>query len=1330
MRYPSHLWDAAAKTTRRTRDHTTGAVLAEEVLASGLTYFEGTWRELPLVATRKAGSKDVTFVDTDGRPVKLFGGGYIKEHTKVRLVGDDGTIEAEGTAKGLAKKDPDDNVLRKSTMPQNRSPVDRAGLRVLVPDPTGVPAAGKPNSTTRRKMLLDGLESFDITAVCAFAVEDKAHDLLEPAHPTLVAHFKAIKTIRNDSWGHAVGGVVDVDRYRKDCGTLQRWAHACATARLLDPEDAERVATAIKQLDQQVYLAEGHVIDLATGALGELSAAGRRAITLTRGQAAEFGKLWAAVQAEGSRLLVQAPSGSGKTVICVKVGAQFLVEAARKFDSAELLRRGLRLPRPAPPPMPAAGMLLLLTHSTFLAEKMAIDLCVDLEVSCPGSWPKRQAITDGVFDVLLDSSADDAVVRVASIDGLVESIGRPADPSFADPYAGPKYNAVVVDEGHVVFSYQPEAHLHGQHHFVDPSKVRDLLEHTLKPGAPVVTFHDENYQLVGRHGSGVLPDAAVRMPYPVGSTPWALPLPIVRNTGAVRDISVPFSKTLSTWQMSRRIISRSHSDRHNDIRDQTHRPQDEELARQSGRQSYHPLLDEGTPGSAGKEVRFVDVAKARYRTVQRDQYQLSGWMTKPAHFAECGPKALLEESADQSQKYALPIITELEQIRRRLTRSADRDGNVGCWAMLVAVLVPGSPSTVATDLLAAVSDALNWSPWGPCLTSDHLPETASPPYSELAGALPATPGYGPTGLYFGPAENFAGLERPLVVVTGMQHPKYLVHRREVEGWQGEMEDPRVYLAVTRCTYELSVVEVEAVQFAPHFNISAAAIGLDGGAAAAEFLGDSMFRPMPSNAMVEGAEPDAEGLRYIRLTVEIDLAKPPRPAELKTAGVLSFKKITQQLWNDSSFKFSQCSAGVWELNLDTAFAEAAAKATKSNVDTVEMLVHSVLGTDVLKHLRSLHLSKNQLPSFTFTLGSLTALTELYLDDNRLTSIPDNIGNLTNLQVLRLMDNELESVPSTIGKLTALTRLGLRNNRLKSLPSEIGDLTALTVLWLADNMLETLPDIGKLAMLSKLTVEGNRLTAESFPGWDAPESKLTAIGFLHVARNGLESIPPAFLQLKGLVSLNLSQNPLASWPAGAITRKEWPNLGRLLLYDCPLVQFRLPRELHALVALGVAVVYRESDRDWSRKIGTVTKFGLVNQKGRRYGFIKPDGWGGSGSKDVYFDLKRVESGIAPQPGSRVSFRVVISHNGRPNAVVLNLDLESDSASRPAGNWQDGNITDWNVGGGFGFIRSACEQRILVCFHMRILDGRFIPKPGTKVMFVTEPGQDRVARLLTLS
>ena len=85
---------------------------------------------------------------------------------------------------------------------------------------------------------------------------------------------------------------MDEAGHAEDCATLQRRADACVAAGLLNPADAELVATATKQLDQQVHLAEGHELDLATGALVELSAARRRVTTLTRGKAAEFVELW------------------------------------------------------------------------------------------------------------------------------------------------------------------------------------------------------------------------------------------------------------------------------------------------------------------------------------------------------------------------------------------------------------------------------------------------------------------------------------------------------------------------------------------------------------------------------------------------------------------------------------------------------------------------------------------------------------------------------------------------------------------------------------------------------------------------------------------------------------------------------------------------------------------------------------------------------------------------------------------------------------------------------------------------------------------------------
>lgn len=66
------------------------------------------------------------------------------------------------------------------------------------------------------------------------------------------------------------------------------------------------------------------------------------------------------------------------------------------------------------------------------------------------------------------------------------------------------YRSTTTDivTGHVVFSCQPDPHLHGQHRFAESTKVRAVLELALAPGAPMVVFHDENYQRVGG-GAGV-----------------------------------------------------------------------------------------------------------------------------------------------------------------------------------------------------------------------------------------------------------------------------------------------------------------------------------------------------------------------------------------------------------------------------------------------------------------------------------------------------------------------------------------------------------------------------------------------------------------------------------------------------------------------------------------------------------------------------------------------------------------------------------------------------------------------------------------------------------
>merc|ERR1712216_745354 len=76
-------------------------------------------------------------------------------------------------------------------------------------------------------------------------------------------------------------------------------------------------------------------------------------------------------------------------------------------------------------------------------------------------------------------------------------------------------------------------------------------------------------------------------------------------------------------------------------------------------------------------------------------------------------------------------------------------------------------------------------------------------------------------LYWGSVENFAGLERAAVVITGFLHPLYLVHKHEQAGGLKPEEsavDQLVYLGATRSTCLLSVVDVGVKEFMEHYAI--------------------------------------------------------------------------------------------------------------------------------------------------------------------------------------------------------------------------------------------------------------------------------------------------------------------------------------------------------------------------------------------------------------------------------------------------------------------------------------------------------------------------------
>jgi hypothetical protein len=72
-------------------------------------------------------------------------------------------------------------------------------------------------------------------------------------------------------------------------------------------------------------------------------------------------------------------------------------------------------------------------------------------------------------------------------------------------------------------------------------------------------------------------------------------------------------------------------------------------------------------------------------------------------------------------------------------------------------------------------------------------------------------------MLFTSAENLAGLERAVVIVTGFHLYEHLESRSKLQ--YNTRVDSRVFIAVSRCTYKAIFVEVDAsTKFAKHFEI--------------------------------------------------------------------------------------------------------------------------------------------------------------------------------------------------------------------------------------------------------------------------------------------------------------------------------------------------------------------------------------------------------------------------------------------------------------------------------------------------------------------------------
>ena len=168
------------------------------------------------------------------------------------------------------------------------------------------------------------------------------------------------------------------------------------------------------------------------------------------------------------------------------------------------------------------------------------------------------------------------------------------------------------------------------------------------------------------------------------------------------------------------------------------------------------------------------------------------------------------------------------------------------------------------------------------------------------------------------------------------------------------------------------------------------------------------------------------------------------------------------------------------------------------------------------LTSLQVSSCMMKRIDSRMLRLYNLRSLDLSANHLKTLPDDFSSLPRLCELRLSDNHLEDLPTGLctGPLSrTLNLLDVSGNRLKMLRQEFCCLEALVTLKLDSNQLKCLP---------------HRLSA------------MSRLRFLSATGNKLQTLPASFTQLR-LESLDLYGNEfIATGPASAIDRLQFPTL----------------------------------------------------------------------------------------------------------------------------------------------------------------------------------------------
>ena len=181
---------------------------------------------------------------------------------------------------------------------------------------------------------------------------------------------------------------------------------------------------------------------------------------------------------------------------------------------------------------------------------------------------------------------------------------------------------------------------------------------------------------------------------------------------------------------------------------------------------------------------------------------------------------------------------------------------------------------------------------------------------------------------------------------------------------------------------------------------------------------------------------------------------------------------------------------------------------------------------LESLRYFYASSNALKqTLTESFGHLKSIQEIDLSNNKIGSLPDTFSNLDTLQTLNLSTNNLEALPYSFGELNNLQTVDLSNNKIKELKADFGNLSFLSHLSLSNNKLEKLPpQMGELNSLTYLDLSHNEIV-------EIPKelgSKLDRLFTLNLSFNKLKNLPAEFAEMKNLRTLLLNNNEFEKLP----------------------------------------------------------------------------------------------------------------------------------------------------------------------------------------------------------